>query len=155
MSAFESRGLSTVLHGPESSDGLGDHRVRLRSLFWHILEFRDHVSWRPGRDSRILRRARGGLWAYDGWNDLNMVGGEVSNPERNIPIALVLGVAIVGALYMLLNAAVQYVMPAVDVASSQSAASDMMRHCRRTARRFYRCHRHGVLNVRSRSMERP
>jgi APA family basic amino acid/polyamine antiporter len=67
------------------------------------------------------------LWAYDGWNDLNMVGGEVSNPERNIPIALVLGVAIVGALYMLLNAAVQYVMPAVDVASSQSAASDMMR----------------------------
>ena len=67
------------------------------------------------------------LWAYDGWNDLNMVGGEVSNPERNIPIALVLGVAIVGALYMLLNAAVQYVMPAMDVASSQSAASDMMR----------------------------
>src|SRR6266568_1134859 len=67
------------------------------------------------------------LWAYDGWNDLNMVGGEVSNPGRNIPIALVLGVTIVGALYMLLNAAVQYVMPAVGVASSQSAASDMMR----------------------------
>jgi basic amino acid/polyamine antiporter, APA family len=67
------------------------------------------------------------LWAYDGWNDLNMVGGEVSNPERNIPIALVLGVAIVGALYMLLNAAVQYVMPAAEVAASQSAASDMMR----------------------------
>jgi basic amino acid/polyamine antiporter, APA family len=67
------------------------------------------------------------LWAYDGWNDLNMVGGEVSNPERNIPIALVLGVAIVGALYMLLNAAVQYVMPAVQIASSPSAASDMMR----------------------------
>ena len=67
------------------------------------------------------------LWAYDGWNDLNMVGGEVSKPERNIPIALVLGVAIVGALYMLLNAAVQYVMPAMDVANSQSAASDMMR----------------------------
>jgi basic amino acid/polyamine antiporter, APA family len=67
------------------------------------------------------------LWAYDGWNDLNMVGGEVSNPGRNIPIALVLGVAIVGALYMLLNAAVQYVMPAIEVASSQSAASDMMR----------------------------
>jgi len=67
------------------------------------------------------------LWAYDGWNDLNMVGGEVSQPERNIPIALVLGVAIVGALYMLLNAAVQYVMPAAGVAGSQSAASDMMK----------------------------
>jgi basic amino acid/polyamine antiporter, APA family len=67
------------------------------------------------------------LWAYDGWNDLNMVAGEVSKPERNIPIALVLGVAIVGALYMLLNAAVQYVMPAARVANSPSAASDMMK----------------------------
>src|SRR6202011_6208887 len=28
------------------------------------------------------------LWAYDGWNDLNMVAGEVKRPERNIPIAL-------------------------------------------------------------------
>lgn len=66
------------------------------------------------------------LWAYDGWNDLNMVGGEVSNPEKNIPIALVLGVAIVGALYMLLNAAVQYVMPASVVAAAERPASQMM-----------------------------
>ena len=36
------------------------------------------------------------LWAYDGWNDLNMVAGEVKRPERNIPIALIAGVAAVG-----------------------------------------------------------
>src|SRR5579864_6362234 len=35
------------------------------------------------------------LWAYDGWNDLNMVAGEIRQPERNIPIALIAGVAIV------------------------------------------------------------
>ena len=29
------------------------------------------------------------LWAYDGWNDLNMVAGEVRNPQRNVPLALV------------------------------------------------------------------
>src|SRR6476660_2596061 len=52
------------------------------------------------------------LWAYDGWNDLNMVAGEIRNPERDIPIALIAGVAIVGILYMLVNAAVQYVLPA-------------------------------------------
>ena len=52
------------------------------------------------------------LWAYDGWNDLNMVGGEVKQPERNIPIALIAGVATVGVLYVLVNAAVQYVLPA-------------------------------------------
>jgi basic amino acid/polyamine antiporter, APA family len=64
------------------------------------------------------------LWAYDGWNDLNMVAGEIRNPERNIPIALIAGVAIVGALYILVNAGVQYVMPASAIAASQRPASD-------------------------------
>ncbi|GAC1433689.1 MAG: amino acid permease [Terriglobales bacterium] len=64
------------------------------------------------------------LWAYDGWNDLNMVAGEIRKPERSIPIALILGVATVGALYMLVNAAVQYVLPAEAIASAQRPASD-------------------------------
>jgi APA family basic amino acid/polyamine antiporter len=64
------------------------------------------------------------LWAYDGWNDLNMVAGEVRQPERNIPIALIVGVATVGALYMLVNAAVQYVLPAAAIAASPRPASD-------------------------------
>lgn len=63
------------------------------------------------------------LWAYDGWNDLNMVAGEVRNPQRNIPIALILGVATVGALYVLMNAAVQYVLPATTIALSPRPAS--------------------------------
>lgn len=65
------------------------------------------------------------LWAYDGWNDLNQVGGEVRNPERSIPIALIGGVAAVGGLYILMNAAVQYVLPAADVAASKSPAATM------------------------------
>ncbi|MGD0213768.1 MAG: amino acid permease [Terriglobales bacterium] len=64
------------------------------------------------------------LWAYDGWNDLNMVAGEIRNPQRNIPLALIWGVATVGALYILVNAAVQYVLPAAAVAASQRPASD-------------------------------
>src|SRR5205085_4119886 len=64
------------------------------------------------------------LWAYDGWNDLNMVSGEVRNPERNIPIALIAGVAAVGALYMVVNAAVQFVLPASAIAASARPASD-------------------------------
>jgi basic amino acid/polyamine antiporter, APA family len=66
------------------------------------------------------------LWAYDGWNDLNMVAGEVRNPERSIPIALIVGVATVGALYMLLNAAVQYVLPANVIANTPRPASEAM-----------------------------
>jgi APA family basic amino acid/polyamine antiporter len=64
------------------------------------------------------------LWAYDGWNDLNMVAGEVKRPERNIPIALIAGVAIVGVLYVLVNAGVQYVLPANAIANSPRPASD-------------------------------
>jgi len=63
------------------------------------------------------------LWAYDGWNDLNMVSGEIRNPERSIPIALIFGVALVGILYMLMNAAVQYVLPAATIAASPRPAS--------------------------------
>ncbi len=66
------------------------------------------------------------LWAYDGWNDLNMVAGEIRRPERSIPIALVAGVGMVGALYILVNAAVQYVLPAAAVAASPRPASDAM-----------------------------
>ncbi len=66
------------------------------------------------------------LWAYDGWNDLNMVSGEVRNPERNIPLALILGVALVGILYMLVNAAVQYVLTASVIAASPRPASRAM-----------------------------
>lgn len=64
------------------------------------------------------------LWAYDGWNDLNMVAGEIREPERNIPIALIFGVACVGGLYVLMNAAVQYVLPVEVIAASPRPASD-------------------------------
>jgi APA family basic amino acid/polyamine antiporter len=66
------------------------------------------------------------LWAYDGWNDLNMVSGEVRNPERNLPLALISGVALVGILYMLVNAAVQYVLTASGIALSPQPASSAM-----------------------------
>src|SRR6266849_7582484 len=64
------------------------------------------------------------LWAYDGWNDLNMVAGEIRNPQRNVPLSLIWGVATVGALYILVNAAVQYVLPAAAIAASARPASD-------------------------------
>jgi APA family basic amino acid/polyamine antiporter len=66
------------------------------------------------------------LWAYDGWNDLNMVSGEVRDPESNLPLALIFGVALVGILYMLVNAAVQYVLTASGIALSSQPASSAM-----------------------------
>jgi APA family basic amino acid/polyamine antiporter len=66
------------------------------------------------------------LWAYDGWSDLSMVAGEVRNPERNLPIALVGGLLFVGALYMATNAAIQYVLPATQIAASERPAVTAM-----------------------------
>jgi len=62
------------------------------------------------------------LWAYDGWNDLNQVAGEVRRPERSIPLALIFGVAVTAGLYMLNNAAVAYMMPAASIAGSERPA---------------------------------
>lgn len=62
------------------------------------------------------------LWAYDGWNDLTMVSGEVRNPQRNLPVALVAGLGIVGVLYMATNAAIQYILSATQIAGSPRPA---------------------------------
>jgi APA family basic amino acid/polyamine antiporter len=62
------------------------------------------------------------LWAYDGWNDLTMVAGEVRRPERSLPIALIAGLGIVGVLYMATNAAIQYILPAATIAASPRPA---------------------------------
>jgi APA family basic amino acid/polyamine antiporter len=56
------------------------------------------------------------LWAYDGWNDLNMVSEEIQRPEKNIPLALVLGVGLVAVLYMGMNAGIQRALPAAVIA---------------------------------------
>jgi basic amino acid/polyamine antiporter, APA family len=62
------------------------------------------------------------LWAYDGWNDLTMVAGEVRNPGRSLPIALIGGLCVVGVLFMATNAAIQYILPAEQIAASQQPA---------------------------------
>jgi APA family basic amino acid/polyamine antiporter len=62
------------------------------------------------------------LWAYDGWNDLTMVSGEVQHPEKSLPIALISGLAIVGVLYMATNAAIQYILPASAIAAAPRPA---------------------------------
>jgi APA family basic amino acid/polyamine antiporter len=67
-----------------------------------------------------------GLFAFGGWHMVTYVAGEIRNPERTIPRALVLGVLIVTASYTLLNAAYLYVMPLSDVASSTRVAADAM-----------------------------
>ena len=66
------------------------------------------------------------LWAYDGWSDVSQMAGEVQKPQRSLPVALVGGVTIVGALYMLTNAAIQYVLPSAAIAATDRPATDAL-----------------------------
>jgi APA family basic amino acid/polyamine antiporter len=85
--------------------------------------FRESYAGARGGIAGFMAALVAALWAYDGWNDLNMVSEEIRSPERNIPIALIVGVATVGVLYMLMNAGVQYVLPASGIALSPRPAS--------------------------------
>jgi APA family basic amino acid/polyamine antiporter len=67
------------------------------------------------------------LWAYDGWNNLNMVASEIKRPQRNLPLALIFGTIAVIAIYLLANLAYFYVLPAAAVAASDRVAAEMMR----------------------------
>jgi APA family basic amino acid/polyamine antiporter len=62
------------------------------------------------------------LWAYDGWNDVTMVAGEIKRPERNLPRALIGGIFVVGVLFMATNAGIQYILPATRIAASERPA---------------------------------
>lgn len=67
------------------------------------------------------------LWAYDGWNNVSMVSSEIKNPQRNLPLALIVGTLTVMAIYLAANLAYFYVLPAAVVASSDRVAAEMMR----------------------------
>jgi basic amino acid/polyamine antiporter, APA family len=68
------------------------------------------------------------LWAYDGWEDLNLVGSEITEPEKNFPRALVGGVAFVAIIYLLFSAACLQVLPFSSVAASPHIGSDTVEH---------------------------
>jgi APA family basic amino acid/polyamine antiporter len=67
------------------------------------------------------------LWAYDGWNNLSMVAGEVESPQRNIPRALIVGSLVVGGVYILVNIAYFYVLAPAEVANTTTVAADAAR----------------------------
>jgi APA family basic amino acid/polyamine antiporter len=51
------------------------------------------------------------LWAYDGWANITYITGEIRNPGRNVPYAIIGGVGIAMALYVLLNVGYMRVLP--------------------------------------------
>ncbi len=65
----------------------------------------------------------GALWAYDGWNNVSYMAGEVKHPERNLPLALIGSMIIIIFLYVIVNVSYYYVMTPTEIASVLATSS--------------------------------
>ena len=63
------------------------------------------------------------FWAYDGWVYITWVAGEVREPRRNVPRAMVLGIIVVAIVYLAMNISYVYAMPLADVAKHETIAA--------------------------------
>jgi len=67
------------------------------------------------------------LWAYDGWADLAFVGGEVKDPQRTLPRALLIGTATIVVLYLAANLVYLYLIPIQEMKHAELVAADVAR----------------------------
>ncbi len=65
----------------------------------------------------------GAFWAYDGWNNVTFVAGEIKEPQRNVPKSLFYGTLIVIGVYLLMNIAYLYILPVDVMAKSPLVAA--------------------------------
>jgi APA family basic amino acid/polyamine antiporter len=72
----------------------------------------------------------GALWAYDGWQNVAPLAGEIRDPQRNLPRAFVGGTLLVAALYLFVNAAYYFALTPLEIASvpvSSSVATEVLK----------------------------
>ena len=65
----------------------------------------------------------GAFWAYDGWNNVTFISGEIKNPKRSVPLALLFGTLIVIIVYVAINVAYLYILPVKEMANSPLVAA--------------------------------
>ncbi|UJS28161.1 amino acid permease [Macrococcoides canis] len=64
------------------------------------------------------------MFAYDGWIHVGNIAGEMKNPKRDLPLAIVLGLGLVTVIYLLINATFLYTLPIDELKGNLSAATD-------------------------------
>ncbi len=55
------------------------------------------------------------FWAFDGWNSINFVGGEIKNPGKNLPLTLIWSTLIISVIYVLINYLYLYALPLNEI----------------------------------------
>lgn len=72
----------------------------------------------------FMAAAAGAFWAYDGWNNITFIAGEIKQPQQTIPKSLLLGLTVCIITYALINLAFIYVLPIDQIAASNFIAAD-------------------------------
>ena len=75
-----------------------------------------------GLATAIVLSLQGVIYTYDGWNGMTYFSGEVRDPGRDVPRAMVSGVLFVIAIYLLINLAILYVLPISKMAGDPFVA---------------------------------
>jgi basic amino acid/polyamine antiporter, APA family len=68
------------------------------------------------------------MWTYDGWADLAFMGGEVKDPQRTLPLALISGTLCVMLVYLVVNLGFMYLLPLPQMAQSKLVAATAAEH---------------------------
>ncbi len=68
----------------------------------------------------------GVLWSFGGWHHTSFLSGEAKNPNKTIPLAMIIGTLIVLFVYILTNLAYMLLMPVSEIAASESIAADAL-----------------------------
>ena len=107
--------LLLVIFGFALGNGSFDH-------FTTASQVVHHEGW--GMILAFTAALSGAFWAYDGWNNITYIAGEVKQPQRNIPLGLLWGTLIVIVVYLLVNMAYLYILPIDEMAKSTIVAAD-------------------------------
>jgi basic amino acid/polyamine antiporter, APA family len=93
--------LSGLIFGHGSMDNITNNSANYVDYAW--------------TDFRLIKAIFAALlaafWAYEGWNTVGFLGGEIQNPNKNLPLALFFGLMAIIASYLLVNFTYLYVMP--------------------------------------------
>lgn len=84
--------------------------------------FLDDSQAKPASIGAITTAFYSGLWAYDGWNNLNYVTEEIINPSRNLPLSVIIGIPLVTVCYLLVNISYLLVMSPNEMMISDAVA---------------------------------
>jgi basic amino acid/polyamine antiporter, APA family len=68
------------------------------------------------------------MWTYDGWADASFIGGEVKNPQRTMPLALMIGTTLVVIVYLIINIGFIHLLPVSEMANASLIGSKAAEH---------------------------